>query len=176
MPTDYEKFYQKQRHALGKPTQEFVLFFDTYDRSKADVLDLGCGQGRDALFIARLGHRVVGVDISPTGIAQLLEDAESEDLSIEGHVADLSNYQASGDYDVVVVDRTLHMLDEDIRIRVLHQISLATRDKGFVLIADEKSNMLGIKQFFQDDKHNWEIVQDGKSFISLQKSTLIESE
>jgi 2-polyprenyl-3-methyl-5-hydroxy-6-metoxy-1,4-benzoquinol methylase len=26
------------------------------------VLDLGCGQGRDALFIARKGHSVFGVD------------------------------------------------------------------------------------------------------------------
>ncbi|MEO0598119.1 MAG: methyltransferase domain-containing protein, partial [Chloroflexota bacterium] len=83
MPTDYEKLYQEQRHVLGKPTQVFVDFFDEYTKEKADVLDLGCGQGRDALFIARLGHRVVGVDISETGIAQLLEDAKTETLAIE---------------------------------------------------------------------------------------------
>ncbi len=93
MPTDYEKVYQEQRHALGKPTKAFVEFFDQYQKQTADVLDLGCGQGRDALFIARHGHHVVGVDISQTGISQLLEDARSEDLNIEGVVADLRQYE-----------------------------------------------------------------------------------
>ena len=78
MPTDYDKVYQQQRHALGNPTQVFVDFFDQYQKTNADVLDLGCGQGRDTLFIARQGHHVVGVDLSQTGIDQLLEDAQAE--------------------------------------------------------------------------------------------------
>ena len=55
MTTDYEQFYRENPHGLGEPTREFVAFFDTYDRAQASVLDVGCGQGRDALFVARLG-------------------------------------------------------------------------------------------------------------------------
>lgn len=168
MPTDYEQVYQ-QRHALGKPTQIFVDFFDSYPKQKADVLDLGCGQGRDALFIARRGHRVVGVDIAPTGIAQLMEDAQAEGLQIEGVVADLRTYEPQGDYDVVLLDRTLHMLAADARLEVLKQVSRVARDDGFVLIADEKSNMPAIRTFFQQDAHRWAIVTDNNSFLSLKK-------
>jgi len=53
----------------GQPFPEFVQFFVDFDQVNASVLDLGCGQGRDALFIARMGHDVLGVDLSPTGIA-----------------------------------------------------------------------------------------------------------
>lgn len=76
MPTDYGKFYRGAKQALGEPTKEFVKFFDTQARPRIRVLDIGCGQGRDALFIARLGHSVVGVGQSPTGIRDLLAEAE----------------------------------------------------------------------------------------------------
>jgi len=55
MAFDYEKYYRENRHGLGEPTKEFVAFFDDFDRDGASVLDVGCGQGRDALFIARKG-------------------------------------------------------------------------------------------------------------------------
>lgn len=168
MPTDYEKVYQEQRHALGKPTKVFVDFFDTYEKQNADVLDIGCGQGRDALFIARLGHHVVGVDLSPTGIAQLIEDAKAEKLNIEGVVADLKEYKASGEYDVIVIDRTLHMLDTETRLHVLAQASSVARNDSFVLIADERSNMPDIKAFFDNDERNWSIITDKGSFICVQ--------
>ena len=80
MSTNYEKLYQVERQALGEPTKAFVSFFKSLTPNTLTVLDAGCGQGRDALFIARLGHQVTGIDISPTGIKQLLEDATVEDF------------------------------------------------------------------------------------------------
>ena len=87
--TDYEKQYQKSRDVCGPPFREFVAFFERYHKTRAKVLDLGCGQGRDALFIARKGHHVLGVDISRTGISQMLEEAEREGLDVCGVVADV---------------------------------------------------------------------------------------
>ena len=173
MPTDYDKLYQEQRHVLGKPTQEFVTFFENYDKEHADVLDVGCGQGRDALFIARLGHHVVGVDLAETGIAQLLEDAKAEKLNIEGIVADLSTYQPTGDYDVVVIDRTLHMLlDDDVRLGALARCCAVARDGGYVLIADEKSNLPAMREFFKHDAYEWETLMDNKGFLFMKKAQI----
>lgn len=173
MPTDYEQVYRQQRHALGDPSREFVAFFDHYKRQNAAVVDIGCGQGRDALFIARLGHHVVGVDISTTAIAQLLEDAKSEGLNIEGVVADLREYEPADDYDVAVIDRTLHMLEKDTRLSVLARVCRGVRDSGFVLIADEKSNLPGMRAFFEKDSDNWTILKDKKGFLFAQKHAQI---
>ncbi len=171
MPTDYEKVYQQDRHALGEPFAEFVAFFDQYNKQNADVLDIGCGQGRDALFIARRGHHVVGVDMSPTGIAQLLEDASAENLNIEGVVADLREYEPDREFDVVVADRTLHMLlDAEVRLQVLARLCKAVRDGGYMLIADERSNLPDMRAFFENDSHAWVIVKDVKGFLFVQKS------
>ena len=90
---NYEKEYQNSRNVCGEPFPEIVEFFENYDDECATVLDSGCGQGRDALFIARKGHSVLGVDTAQTGIEQMLEEAESEKLAVDGVIADITNYE-----------------------------------------------------------------------------------
>ena len=169
MPTDYDKLYREQRHVLGEPTADFVAFFAAYPAARADVLDLGCGQGRDALFIARQGHHVVGVDISPAGIEQLLEDARAEGLPIEGVVADLAVYEPAADFDVIVIDRTLHMLDAEVRLQVLARVSGRVRPAGFVLIADEKRNLPAMQAFFERAAGHWQVVKQGRGLLFVQR-------
>lgn len=50
--------------------------------SKARSLVAGCRQGRDAPFMARLGHIIIGVDASLTGITNMNSDIEAEDLKL----------------------------------------------------------------------------------------------
>ena len=64
------------------------MFFKNYEQETVSVLDVGCGQGRDALFIARLGHVVTAIDLSPSGISDLQRDAAAEGLAIFAEVAD----------------------------------------------------------------------------------------
>jgi len=71
----YERQYHEQRGVCGEPFPEIASFFASYAKQAAQVLDLGCGQGRDALMAARHGHHVLGVDSAQTGIRQMLEDA-----------------------------------------------------------------------------------------------------
>ena len=78
---NYEKEYQNSRNVCGEPFPEIVEFFENYDDECSTVLDSGCGQGRNALFIACKGHSVLGVDTAQTGIEQLLEEAESGKIS-----------------------------------------------------------------------------------------------
>jgi len=80
---DHDKLFGDTRDALGAPTPVLVDFPDGLDRETLRVLDVGCGQGRDAIFIARKGHRVVGVDITANGIRDLKAVAAREELRIE---------------------------------------------------------------------------------------------
>ena len=171
MPTDYEKLYQEQRHALGEPTKEFVTFFDQYEKENAAVLDVGCGQGRDALFIARRGHQVTGVDISRTGVAQLLEDALREGLPIQAHVADLRDYAPQETYDVLLIDRTLHMLDRETRLQLLARLLRATREGGYLLIADEKSNLPAMQALLDADREQWTVLKQAGGFLFARKES-----
>lgn len=164
MATDYEKYYRENRHGLGKPTKEFVTFFDQFDRNDAAVLDVGCGQGRDALFIARLGHEVTAIDLSPSGIRDLQNDARAEGLSIVAEVVDIRDYNSKSKFDVIIIDRTLHMLTADERTTVLRTLLGFTKKGSHLLIADEKSNMPSFKAVFDNSEWSWTPTLERRGF------------
>lgn len=170
MATDYEKIYREQRHALGEPTKEFVGFFEQLP-SPMRILDVGCGQGRDALFIARLGHQVVGVDLSSSGITQLREDAEHEGLDIEGIVANVVEYEPDGLFNIVLFDRTLHMLPIDDQISVLDRYRKHVDENGYVLISDERKNLPAMENLFMEGDGTWRVKKKTRGFLFLQKAS-----
>ena len=170
MAYDYDKLYGTTPDALGEPTQIFVDFFKRQKRTQLRVLDVGCGQGRDALFIARQGHRVVGVDISPHGIQDLVEAANQEKLHIEGIVADIVTFAPEGKFDVVLIDRTLHMLSEIERLNVFEYLIGHVAEGGWVLIADERSNISGLKDVIEANKAVWETAFEARGNIFFHRS------
>ncbi|MEH6527669.1 MAG: methyltransferase domain-containing protein [Sneathiella sp.] len=170
MATDYEEFYLENRHGLGEPTKEFVTFFNSYDKKVARVLDVGCGQGRDSLFIARLGHLVTAVDQSPSGIRDLNLDANAETLAIAAETADIREHVWPGPFDVIVIDRTLHMLGAEERLTVLHALLVATAPQSHVLIADERSNIPAFKEVFEKSGWIWTPVLERRGFLFVQRT------
>jgi 2-polyprenyl-3-methyl-5-hydroxy-6-metoxy-1,4-benzoquinol methylase len=166
----YEQLYQKERDVCGSPFQEFVEFFNTLDKKNCQVLDLGCGQGRDALLIARKGHDVLGVDLSETGIAQMLAEATKEGLNVKGIVADIVEFEPPEEYDVILLDRVLHMLPgNDDRINVLETVCHHTKPGGFILIADTPKNHGLLLQFFASKQSQWKQLMAKKGFLFLQR-------
>ncbi len=60
---------------------------------KGRVLDVAMGSGRNAIYLARLGFEVEGVDMSPEAVNTALESAEKVGVTIRAQVADLEgNY------------------------------------------------------------------------------------
>lgn len=164
MTFQYDQFYQENPHGLGEPFPEVVEFFAGYEKKTARVLDVGCGQGRDALPIARLGHTVVGVDLSRAGIEQMLADAKQENLDVEGILADITDYKPDGTFDVILIDRTLHMLPEESeRLRVLDTLTDHAKDEVHILIADEKQNLPAMKALLEEK--GWSITMEKKGFL-----------
>ena len=69
------------------------------------VLDLGCGSGWLAVYLARQGFEVVGVDVSAQAINLANTWASQEDLKISFDVADASQLQyQAGSFDAVVAN------------------------------------------------------------------------
>ena len=58
------------------------------DDAGGAVLDLGCGSGRVALHLARRGHAVTGVDISPELAAELTRRAAAEEVPAQALAGD----------------------------------------------------------------------------------------
>jgi len=71
---------------------------------KGRVLDVAMGSGRNAIYLARLGFDVKGVDMSPEAVNIALELARKAGVTIKAQVADLeTGYSIEKDtYDVII--------------------------------------------------------------------------
>ncbi len=68
------------------------------------ALDVACGAGRNAIFLAQAGYRVDAIDISLEGLNQARQKAESQGLSINWIEHDLDQaFQFDADYDLIIV-------------------------------------------------------------------------
>jgi len=83
----------------------------TQERGK--VIDLGCGQGRDAIALARLGYSVTGIDNSKVGIEQMNRIGQNENLDLVGKVEDIYAFDRFGEFDIVLLDSIFHFAKKD---------------------------------------------------------------
>jgi SAM-dependent methyltransferase len=68
------------------------------------ALDLACGEGRNAVWLAGLGWRVVGVDFASAGLEKGRQLAAARDVDVEWVLADVTRYEPEpGAFDLVVV-------------------------------------------------------------------------
>ncbi|MEZ4436572.1 MAG: class I SAM-dependent methyltransferase [bacterium] len=151
----YDEHYRDDPAACGAPFAEFEAFCRQID--VGSVLDLGCGQGRDALMFARAGHRVVGVDVSVVGINQMLEAARAEGLAVQGVVDDICTWLPDRLFDIVVLDRVLHMLPAPARVPLLEKAMEAVTPGGHLLVAEGPRGMVPVRRAVE--RRAWVLVK-----------------
>ena len=97
------------------------------------ALDLGAGEGRNAVWLAEQGWQVTAVDFSQVALERAAAVAERAGVRVDLVAADLTDYTpAAAAFDLVVI-LYLH-LPPDARQRVLDQAGLALRPGGRLLI------------------------------------------
>lgn len=107
----YDKYYQTE-NLFGKPYPELMEFFADYP-AKGKVLDLGCGQGRNAIALARLGYAVTGIDSSKVGIDQMNLIGQNEQLNLSGQVGDIYVFDRFNEFNIVLLDSMFHFAKKD---------------------------------------------------------------
>ena len=86
---DFEEVYRAGAAPwdIGGPQPEIVTLAGEGE-IVGDVLDVGCGTGENALYLASLGRPVLGVDAAPTALARAREKAAQRGLPAAFLVAD----------------------------------------------------------------------------------------
>jgi SAM-dependent methyltransferase len=85
------RWTDKLLHAHGEPSS---VVLDTLERlAPGRALDLGCGNGRHAMWLAERGWRVTAVDFSIEALRQARERAAASGIEVDWVEADLAAYE-----------------------------------------------------------------------------------
>ena len=137
---DWDKRYAATENLWAvKPNRFLVAEVEGLEPGRA--LDLACGEGQNAIWLATLGWDVAGVDYSEVAIAKARAGAERDGVRVDFTCADLLAYEPEADaFDLVMV-LYLH-IPADGRRTVLANAAAALAPGGtFVLVGHDLLNL-----------------------------------
>ncbi len=130
--TDYDKRYNTEDYYWGLMPNGIC-----YDIMKIlppvkpyRVLDIGCGEGKDAVFFAKCGYAVTAFDISEQGIEKAKRLAEHNKADVNFFKADIFDYRPDKEYDIVFSSGVLHFIQQTQRKEFCDSLKAHTADRG----------------------------------------------
>ena len=142
----WDKKYSNTQYVFGKKPAKFLSKNYDYIPQGAHVLDLGMGEGRNAVFLARKGYKVTGIDISSVAVKKSRALAREFGVRINGIVASLDKYKfQEKSLDAIIC---FYYVDRELNKRMLKWLK-----PGGILIYEAYSDLQRqIKGYQQYDK------------------------
>lgn len=101
----------------------------------AVVADIGCGRGRHAVPLARMGFRVVGVDYSEKMLLLGKALAEREGIEVEWVRQDMRSFRRPGTLDIALsLFSSFGFFSDEENQAVLDNIGISLKDRGILLL------------------------------------------
>lgn len=172
---DYiSKKYQTQPHSEVKEAAPIL--------AKENILDLGCGHGRNSLFLANKGSQVTALDLNQDGLEHLKTIAETEDLAITVNSYDINSAKLTESYDSIISTVVFMFLDPDRIPSIIKNMQEQTKIGGHHLIVsamDTKDYPCPmpfsftfkegeLKHYYKD----WEIIKYNENLGNLHRLDL----
>lgn len=94
------------------------------------VLDIGCGEGKDAVFFAKNGYKVSAFDITVSGIEKAKRLAEQHCVDVNFFTADAADFRLESEFDVIFCSGVLHFIPEELRLEIFDNYRTYTSEGG----------------------------------------------
>ena len=143
---DFDALYRGESPAEGVPAittppwdtkapKENVIAWHEAGLVHGEVLDIGCGLGDNAIYLATQGHSVTGLDISPTALITAERRAKDAGVDVRFAVADATELDGYADaFDTVIDSGMYHCLDDDGKRSYAAAVHRATRPGATLLL------------------------------------------
>ena len=131
----YNQIYSDNKNVFRGGTPENIVKDILKYKKSGSVLELGTGEGRNALFLASRGFQVTAIDISNQGIANLQDKAKELGVTINAQVKDIENFKIESDFDVFISTYVFHHLRRPNVAQLIQSMQDHTKTGGFHAIA-----------------------------------------
>tara|TARA_Y100000768_G_scaffold388726_1_gene386455 strand:- start:6156 stop:6848 length:693 start_codon:yes stop_codon:yes gene_type:complete len=115
--SQWDQKYNKRNYVYGKRPVKFLAENYDYLKEESEVLDMGMGEGRNAVFLASKGHIVTGIDLSSVAIKKARKLALERNVKIKTIVGSLNKYKLpENSFDAIVC---FYFVDRDLTEKML---------------------------------------------------------
>ena len=134
--TNYEKWYEGDDYYWGVEPGSFLDDLIRLCPPSADkkVLDIGCGEGKDAVYVAQKGYSVTGFDLAENVIRKTIKLAEDRGVKVTAYVDDINTFTPDGQYDIIYSTGTVQYLFDENKKAFFEKLEKMTRPGGIVFI------------------------------------------
>ncbi|MDR1260531.1 MAG: class I SAM-dependent methyltransferase [Oscillospiraceae bacterium] len=108
------KGLDKNNNPIFKPEPNpAILEYENLFKHAWNILDIGCGAGKDALYLASNGYKNIDAfDISENAVAKLNSIASENKVTVNAWVEDLRQFRFEKLYDLIFSFGTLHFVEK----------------------------------------------------------------
>lgn len=135
-----EKFDQ-QDYLYGTEPNDFLKATSPQLKPQSRILCIGEGEGRNAVHLAQLGHKVTAVDASTVGLEKANKLAEAKQVNIQTHVCDLAEFNFSSEHWDAIVAIFCH-LPQNLRKQIHQQVPDSLTSGGLFILEAYHPNQL----------------------------------
>lgn len=134
-----ERYANKDLLWTAEPNRFLVSEVESLSPGRA--LDLACGEGRNAVWLADRGWDVVGVDFSPVGLDKAAQLANRVGVEVEWVLADVTGFEPEkAAFDLVAV-LYLQLPSDEIAMTLSRASSALARGGTLVIVAHHPENI-----------------------------------
>jgi SAM-dependent methyltransferase len=177
MSEDYWNLrYRKNIYEWGlEPSPVGRLALDVAkEHGHKKVLDIGCGYGRDTLYLARNGMEAMGIDTSEEGIRLAIELADKWEADAHFIHADVLSYPFEPEsYDMVIMAHAHHLLLAEDRIKLLQNIQNVLKKGGRVIDMVHSRSDQKYGEGEELEEGTWQL--QGKSMHFFSREEMLEA-
>ena len=134
--TNYEKWYEGDAYYWGLEPGRFLEELIELCPPSADkkVLDIGCGEGKDAVYMAQKSYDVTAFDLTENGIRKTVSLAEKRNVNIRAYVDDINTFSTDEQFDIIYSTGTVQYLFEENKKGFFEKLDKITKKNGIVYI------------------------------------------
>ncbi len=139
MDNPWEDIYRRDGHVFTEippVIPEFSGLLVEHGKTGGHILDVGCGNGRNLIYLAELGYRVTGLDSAPTALHLTNEWLDRNGLSGDLLRSDM-RYPfpiADESFDALLSTQVIHHALLETVLFTIGEITRVVRPGGFILI------------------------------------------
>lgn len=131
-PWNWEMVANDNEYWNSAAPEVYYLSENWKSKNFKDVLDVGCGLGRNCIFLAKKGFNVSGFDLSPKSVEQTLLKAKEQGVELgEFVVADMLSFPfKDNSFDALLAMNVISHTDKEGFLRILGEIKRVLKDGG----------------------------------------------